>query len=125
MHINVTNMEIVNLFEIYSYISSSTDIQELVSLSNDLSTHLQNKDILASDARQILSLIKSQIDIISGKNNGNNKAWNKRLTFLPEGTRPTSSISNQEGIVYISLLVLNILITGFMFVCLFVTRFGR
>ena len=123
MHIQVSDMRIKNYNILSDYIPFCSDIEVLISLSNELSTHIINKDILANDADELFALIKNRLYTLNNNSKGNLRS--KRLALFKEGSRPTTSVSSQEGIIITSLLVLNIIITLFMYTMLFIIRFTK
>lgn len=126
MHIEIFDMRIKNFAVLKDYIPFCTDIDMLVLLSNELSTHIINKNILAGDANELFSLIKNRMSVLSNdslRNNSSENVKSKRLALFKEGSFSTTSISNQEGIIFTSLLILNIILTAFMYTMLFIIRF--
>ena len=82
---------------------------------------LTNKNILAADADKLFSLIKTQIYLLNNSRSNNEKG--KRYTINPTN-RPTY-LHSSEGIVYISLLLINISIIAIMYTFIVIARFIR
>lgn len=121
MHISISNMKIVNLKELVTFISSCNDESSLIALSNELADYVFNKNILAVDADKLFSLIKTQIYLLNNSRSNNEKG--KRYTINPTN-RPTY-LHSSEGIVYISLLLINISIIAIMYTFIVIARFIR
>ena len=118
MHIEIDdNMNIKNLQELSKYIPICSDIQILISLSNELLIHIINKDIIAQDASSLFFLIKNQINTLNNSANISNEKG-KRYTINPVG-RPTY-LQSREGIINLSLLIINIIVIAIMYVFLYI-----
>ena len=126
MHIVISDKMINNLQDLAEYIPTCFDMQELVSLSNELLEHIISKNIMASDASMLFFLIKRQMNTLNNSASLSNSTTKgnervKSLTMNPVG-RPTY-IHSSEGIVNIGLLALNIIITAIMYGFLFIHLF--
>ena len=112
--------KITNFDALARYIDSCIDTTSLIALSSELQDLVLNNKILASDANDLLNIIKRQIDILKNNTSINNEKG-KRYTITPSG-RPTY-LQSREGIVALGLLVLNICIIVIMYSFLIIAKF--
>lgn len=119
MHVEISNNKIINLESLSNYIPTCMSYPILISLLEELHIELAiNKNIPADEANRLLDLIKEQLKILNNSSISNEKG--KKYTLNPVG-HPTY-LQSREGIIYLSLLILNICIISVMYAFIVIAR---
>lgn len=123
--IAVVDGKITNMTELIGVISSSTDFSELTSILFDLTRHIAKNDIDATEAENLMNLIRKNIDRV--------KASEEKMTNSPSQPELNSekvitlqkmntSVNSKAGAISAGLLISGIAATLVMLALLLVAR---
>jgi hypothetical protein len=116
MKLIISDKKVQNNYDIINYIESCESPNELTDLLNELSGYIQNGNIDALDAKNLLESINDRINVLNGIKALNEINSNKKLTFKPV-------TSSNKGMGSIILLICNIALTAVMYALLIFSKF--